>query len=129
MATLLANGLGFDPEVKHATVVFGDTSETEICVLPPNSYIVDIIVDVQTAFSGGGAGTGTLDIGKSGDADYFADGLDVSATGRKSVTLLEAGENLGDRPMTLVAQGMGSDTAGSCTIMIMYFCLTHSHLH
>ena len=126
MATLLANGLGFNLEIKHAAVVFGDTSETEICVLPPNSYIVDIKVDVQTAFSGG---SGILDIGKSGDADYFANDIDVSGTGRATVTLTEAAENLGDRPVTLVAQAVGSDTAGACTIMVTYFCLTHSHLH
>jgi hypothetical protein len=126
MATSLGSGASFSPEVKHATVVFGDTTATEIFQLPPNSRVIALYVDVTTAFAGG---TGLLDIGKAGDADYFADDVDVSSTGRATVSLLTGGVDLGAQPVSIVAQAVGSDTSGSCTVMVLYFTTSHSHLH
>lgn len=111
---------------KTATVVYGDTSATRLWDLPAHAHVIDIKVDVQTAFA---TGTTTLDIGKHGNADYFVDGLNVSATGRKSPTLLECGEDLGSRLTEVQIQvGAGCD-AGECTVTFLYFCFDRSHLH
>jgi hypothetical protein len=109
---------------KTATIVYGDTSDTRLFDLPAHAHIVDILVDVQTGFGG----TGTLDVGKHGNSDYFIDGLDVSATGRKSPTLLECGEDLGSR-LTDVQIVVDATTQGSLTLTFLYFCFDRSHLH
>ena len=109
---------------KTATIVYGDTTATRLFDLPANAHVVDIKVDVQTGFGG----TGTLDLGKHGDIDYFIDGLDVSATGRKAPTLLECGEDLGSR-LTEIQALVDATTTGSLVITILYFCFDRSHLH
>ena len=45
---------------KTATVVYGDTSATRLWDLPAHAHVIDIKVDVLTAFA---TGTTTLDIG------------------------------------------------------------------
>ena len=115
---------------KLATVVFGDTTAVVIAELPARAFIVDIKVDVQTAFSGG---TTQLDIGLrdgSGDtADHFANNIDVSGTGRASVTLTNGGEDLGDRPVQVIATVASGNSAGEANVLVEYICLTSSHLH
>jgi hypothetical protein len=112
--------------VKTATVVFGDTSATRLWDLPAHAHVIDIKVDVQTAFSGG---TTELDIGKHSDTDYFADGVDISGTGRATVTVLEGGEDLGSRLTEVQIQVGASNTAGAATVTFLYFCFDRSHLH
>lgn len=128
MATKLGTGgdASYGLLTKQATVTYADTTAAEIAVLPADSYIVDIRVDVQTAFSGG---TTNLDIGTSGTANYFADNVTVSSTGRATVTLTNAGTDLSDRPLSVYCTVAAGNAAGSCTITITYFCASHSHLH
>ena len=126
MATPLSNGASFGLEVKQATVTYADTTAAKLFDLPANSYLVDIKVDIQTAFSGG---TTTIDIGKGGDADYFANDVDVSGSGRASASVLNGGISLGDRPLAVYATAAAGNTAGSVTVQFMYLCLSHSHLH
>lgn len=109
---------------KTATVVYGDTSATRLWDLPAHAHVIDIIVDVQTAFGG----NHLLDIGKQGDTDYFAQNVDVSGTGRATVTVLEGGEDLGAR-LTDVQIQVDAATTGEATITFLYFCFDRSHLH
>lgn len=110
--------------VKTATVVYGDTSATRLWDLPAHAHVIDIIVDVQTAFGG----NGLLDIGKFGDTDYFAEDVDVSGTGRATVTVLEGGEDLGES-LTEVQIQADATTTGEATVTFLYFCFDRSHLH
>lgn len=131
MAT--TSNASFTVFAKKATLTYSDgDTNTELFDLPANSYVVDVIVDVITAFSGGASQQ--LDVGIKNadgtDADYFANNVDISSTGRASVTLLKGGRDLGDRPVTVTAQASADDnTAGSVNITVLYFCLTGSHLH
>jgi len=117
----------FQVFAKTATVVYGDTSATRLFDLPAHAHVIDIIVDVQTVFN---AGNQQLDIGKYGNTDYFAQNVDVSGTGRASVTVLEGGEDLGERLTEIqVEVDAAASTTGECVITFLYFCFDHSHLH
>jgi len=117
----------FQVYAKTATVVFGDTSATRLWDLPAHAHVIDIIVDVQTAFD---AGNKHLDIGVFGNTDYFANNVDVSGTGRAAVTVLEGGEDLGSRltEVQIEVDAAGS-TVGECTVTFLYYCFDRSHLH
>lgn len=114
----------FQVYAKTATIVYGDTSATRLWDLPAHAHVIDIMVDVQTAFGG----SGHLDIGKFGDTDYFAVNVDVSGTGRATVDVLEGGEDLGER-LTEVQIEVDATTTGEATITFCYFAFDRSHLH
>jgi hypothetical protein len=126
MATKLGQGLSYSPEVKQAIVTYADTTAAELFTLPANSYIVDLFVDVQTAFAGG---TTTLDIGTYGTANHFADDVDVSGTGRATVTLTNACEDLGGSPLAVYTTVAAGNSSGIANITVVFFTLSHSHLH
>ena len=110
---------------KTATVVYGDTSATRLFDLPAHAHVVDIIVDVTTAFGG----NKLLDIGKFGDTDYFAANVDVqNANARATVNVLHGGADLGER-LTEVQIEVDATTSGEATITFCYFCYDRSHLH
>jgi len=60
------------------TLTYADTTSSEMFKLPRGSRIVEWLVKVSTAFSGG---TTTLDIGLSSDGDYFVDGVSLATAG------------------------------------------------
>ena len=112
---------------KTATVVFGDTSATRLWDLPAHAHILDIMVDVKTAFD---VGNQQLEIGKYGDTSYFAADVDVSSTGRATVTVLQGGVDLGSRLTEVQIQvDAAASTTGECTVTFLYFCFDRSHLH
>jgi len=122
----LGRGASFNGEIKMAYVDYGDTSETALFRLPPESRVIGVNVDVETAFTGG---TATLDVGISTDADYFVDGLSLAATGHIAVTLLHGSIDLGSRPAEVTVSVGAGNTAGVCRVGIVYVCATHAHLH
>lgn len=74
-------------EVREMTVTLGfadHTTPVRLFRLPANTRILDWIVNVKTAFSGGAAQE--LDLGIEGDPDAILDGLDVGAAGRVAIT-------------------------------------------
>ena len=50
-----------------------------VAIIPANSQIVDVILNVTTANTDSGAAT--IDVGTSADADAFLDGINVKALG------------------------------------------------
>jgi len=119
----------FEELCKLATVTYADTDNTDLFDLPPNSYVLGVLVDVVTAFSGGESQL--LDIGIKNlagtDEDYFANDIDVSAANRASVTALKHGIKLDDRPVTITAKVASGDTAGEANIAICYVNLGIRH--
>ena len=57
-------------------------------IIPANSHIINFYVLIQTAWDGG---TNTLDIGVSGDADLYCDGLPATVVGNHRVTAAYTG--------------------------------------
>lgn len=62
-----------------AIVEFGDTTAKDLFTLPKGAYVTDWVVEVVYAFNDGA--TNNLDIGITGDEDYWANNLAVGSTG------------------------------------------------
>ena len=57
-------------------------------IIPANSQIINFYVLIQTAWDGG---TNTLDVGVSGNADLYVDGLPATVVGNHRVTAAYTG--------------------------------------
>jgi hypothetical protein len=103
------------------TLDYTDTSAVELFTLPKSARIVDFVVNVRTAFSGG---TTTLDVGKTDDTDYFIDGLDVSSVGKAalSTSVVKPGEKLSDITTLKALVGAGN-SAGSLRLTCVFSVL------
>jgi len=109
-----------------ANVVFGDDgTTTTIATLPANSQIIEIYVDVTTAFDAGT--TNTLDLGDGSTADQFADALDVSSVARvlatSDVSQITNLIDIGASDVQVVAtynQTGTAATAGAATVTVVY---------
>jgi len=103
------------------TLDYSDTSAVELFSLPKNARIVDWVVNVRTAFSGG---TATLDVGKTDNTDYFIDGLDVSSAGKValSTSVEKPGEVLSAVTTIKALVGAGN-SAGSLRLTCVFSVL------
>lgn len=69
--------------VLTATLTYADTTAVKLFTLPKNAIIVDIVVNVQTAFSGG---TTQVNLGTTTTATEILAALTVSSKGRAAIT-------------------------------------------
>lgn len=109
--------------VEYADVTFEDTSAVDLFTLPLGAVIVGWIVNITTAFDGGG--TNLLDIGYSGSAAAYANDLNVSATGQ--ITYGFVASALFGTPLqetvTVTAtyiDGAADATEGAATVCVLY---------
>jgi uncharacterized membrane protein len=65
------------------TIAYTDSTAVTIATIPANSQIVDINIDVTTAFNA--ASTNTVTVGKTGSAAAFVASTSVGSAGRASV--------------------------------------------
>lgn len=65
------------------TFAYTDSAAVTIATIPANSQIVDINIDVTTAFNAGT--TNTVTVGKTGTAAAFVTSTSVGSAGRASV--------------------------------------------
>ena len=65
------------------TIAYTDSTAVTIATIPANSQIVDINIDVTTAFNAGT--TNTVTVGKTGTAAAFVTATSVGSAGRASV--------------------------------------------
>ncbi len=68
------------------TEIAGATASS--IIIPANSQIINMYVLIQTAWDGG---TNTLDVGVSGNADLYVDGLPATVVGNHRVTAAYTG--------------------------------------
>ena len=106
------------------TIAFSNSSAVTIGTIPANAQIVDINIDVTTAFN---AGTNDfISVGKSGSAAAFVANTDVSSAGRASVATTGAYSAWADTGSTEVAvtatytQSGTAATAGAARVTIVY---------
>lgn len=106
------------------TIAFSNSSAVTIGTIPANAQIVDINIDVTTAFN---AGTNDLiSVGKSGSAAAFVADTDVSSAGRASVATTGVYSAWADTGSTEVAvtatytQTGTAATAGAARVTIVY---------
>jgi uncharacterized membrane protein len=106
------------------TVAYTNSSAVEIGTLPANAQIVDINIDVTTAFNAGT--TNTMTIGKTGSAAAFVTSTSVGSAGRASVAstgVYSAWADTGSSEVTATATFAQTGTAasaGAARVTIVY---------
>lgn len=103
----------------QGVVDFGDTTAKTLFTLPVGAVPLLAIVQVETAFND--SGTDLLKIGSGATTDYFASGINVGATGAKSVVLNEAPNLTRQTSVTATYTGQNGDsTTGRARINLLY---------
>ena len=106
------------------TVAYTDSSAVTIGTIPANSQIVDINIDVTTAFNAGT--TNTMTVGKTGSAAAFVASTSVGSAGRASVAttgVYSAWADSGSSEVTATAtfgQTGTAASAGAARVTIVY---------
>ena len=106
------------------TLAYTDASAVAIATIPANSQIVDINIDVTTAFNAGT--TNTVTVGKSGSAAAFVTATSVGSAGRASVAstgVYSAWADTGSSDISATvtfAQTGTAATAGAARVTIVY---------
>lgn len=104
--------------------IIGADAVTTVGVIPANSQIVDIILDVTVVSND--SGTATVSIGKTGSAALFLAATDVKATGRTRMSVaapLAAAWDIGTSDIDIIAtfDGQNADgTTGTAFVTVMY---------
>ena len=105
-------------------VTFANSSAVTIGTLPVNSQIVDVNIDVTTAFNA--ATTNTMTVGTSGSAAAYVASTSVGSAGRASVAttgVYSAWADSGNSEVTVTAtysQTGTAATAGSARVTVVY---------
>ena len=106
------------------TIAYTDSSAVTIATIPANSQIVDINIDVTTAFNA--VTTNTVTVGKNGSAAAFVASTSVGSAGRASVAttgVYSAWADTGssDISATITYSQTGTAaTAGAARVTIVY---------
>ena len=90
-------------------------------IIPANSQIINFYVLIQTAWDGG---TNTLDIGVSGNADLYCDGLPATVVGNHRVTAAYTGteanwRDVGTSDVTIYVDSVAAGN-GACVVTVQY---------
>jgi uncharacterized membrane protein len=106
------------------TIAYTNSTAVTIATLPANAQIVDINIDVTTAFNA--ATTNTVTVGKTGSAAAYVASTSVGSTGRASVAstgVYSAWADTGssDVSATITYSQTGTAaTAGAARVTIVY---------
>jgi hypothetical protein len=106
------------------TIAYTNASAVSIGTLPANAQIVDINIDVTTAFDAGT--TNTVTVGKTGTAAAYVASTSVGGAGRASVAttgVYSAWANTGTADLDAIVtfgQTGTAATAGAARVTIVY---------
>jgi hypothetical protein len=102
--------------------IIGASHLNQVCaVVPANSQIVDVIVNVTTVNNDTGAAT--VSVGTVADADAFIALLNVKALATTHGTLDTEATNVGTTDIQVLADFTGANgdgTTGAATVTVMY---------
>ena len=102
--------------------IIGASHLNQVCaVVPANSQIVDVIVNVTTVNNDTGAAT--VSVGTVADADAFIATLNVKALATTHGTLDTEATNVGTTDLQVLADFTGANgdgTTGASTVTVMY---------
>jgi hypothetical protein len=106
------------------TFAYTDATAVTIATIPANAQIVDIFIDVTTAFNA--ASTNTVTVGKTGSAAAFVASTSVGSAGRASVASTgvysawaDTGASDVSATITYTQTGTAA-TAGAARVTIVY---------
>ena len=92
-----------------------------MAIVPANSQIVDVIVNVTTVGNDGGAAT--ISVGTAADANAFLNAVNTKALGTTHGTLDTEATNVGTTDLEVLADFTGANgdgTTGVATVTVMY---------
>ena len=92
-----------------------------MAVIPANSQIIDVILNVTTA--GDDTGAATISVGTAADADAFLNGINTKAVGTTHGTLDTEATNVGTTDLEVLADFTGANgdgTTGVATVTVLY---------
>ena len=101
--------------------IIGATVTTAVGIIPANSQIVDVILNVTTVSNDGG--TATVQVGHAGDTDEYLPATNVKALGTTRGTIQTDGTDIGTSDQTVNAiytAANGDGTTGAATVTILY---------
>ena len=101
--------------------IIGATATTAIGIIPANSQIVDVILNVTTVNNDGG--TATVQVGHAGDTDEYLPATNVKALGTTRGTIGTDGTDIGSSDQTVNAvftAGTGNGATGAATVTVLY---------
>ena len=115
--------VGFVSMAQSAKVdIIGATHTSQVCaIIPANSQITDVIVNVTTVNNDTGAAT--ISVGTTADADAFIATLNVKALATTHGTLDTEATNVGATDIQVFADFTGANgdgTTGAATVTVMY---------
>ena len=122
VGTNIAN-VGFVSMAQSVKIdIIGASHLNQVCaVIPANSQIVDVIVNVTTVNNDTGAAT--ISVGTIADADAFIATLNVKALATTHGTLDTEATNVGTTDIQVLADFTGANgdgTTGAATVTVMY---------
>ena len=102
--------------------IIGATNTTAVGIIPANSQIVDVILNVTTVSNDGG--TATVKIGHAGDDDEYLPATSVKGSpGTTRGTIGADGTDIGTSDQTVNAiytAANGNGNAGAATVTVLY---------
>jgi len=102
--------------------IIGASHLNQVCaVIPANSQIVDVILNVTTVNNDSGAAT--VSVGTVADADAFINGANVKALATTHGTLDTEATNVGATDIQVLADFTGASgdaTTGAATVTVLY---------
>ena len=122
VGTNIAN-IGFVSMAQSVKVdIIGASHLNQVCaVIPANSQITDVIVNVTTVNNDTGAAT--VSVGTEADADAFISALDMKTLATTHGTLDTEATNVGTTDIQVLADFTGANgdgTTGAATVTVMY---------
>ena len=117
-----SENLGFCLMAQSAVIdIIGATNTANVGVIPANSQIVDVILNVTTVAND--SGTATVQVGHSGDTDEYLPATNVKSLATTRGTIQTDGTDIGSSDQTVTATytaGNGDGTTGAATVTVLY---------
>ena len=106
---------------QSAAITEAASEATTGIIIPANSQIINFYVLIQTAWDGG---TNTLDVGVSGNADLYVDGLPATVVGNHRVTAAYTGteanwRDVGTSDVTIYVDSVAAGS-GAGVVTVQY---------
>ena len=101
--------------------IIGATATTTVGIIPANSQIVDVILNVTTVNNDGG--TATVQVGNAGYTDQYLPATNVKALATTRGTIQTEGTDIGTSDQTVTATftaANGDGTTGAATVTVLY---------
>ena len=101
--------------------IIGATATTTVGIIPANSQIVDVLLNVTTVNNDGG--TATVQVGNAGDTDEYLPATNVKALATTRGTIQTEGTDIGTSDQTVTATftaANGDGTTGAATVTVLY---------